>query len=244
MLEPVKVAFGQYMGRFYAGIQATTLPLKRYITRGLARSIVWAPSRMVDAAEEMHDQWLRAERDGVATRPQDLPVIIVAMARDYTPTGRDYTHQVADPQWVMLPDDPKERRFKLRTIAGDIRIQIAIFASDEPSARSLAAQWLLFVDSTDNRRFMAEQTFAGIKTRWPVQIESPEAPVMSIASEAKNLTILAVDLTLHASLPLFDAPAPGDPNDGKGIPGTDDPAGYPLVAHLPITDLPPDSPLP
>lgn len=40
--------------------------------------------------------------------------------------------------------------------------------------------------------------------------------------------ILALDLTLKVEVPLFDAPKPGDPNDGKGIPGTDDPAGYPL----------------
>lgn len=59
-----------------------------------------------------------------------------------------------------------------------------------------------------------------------------DAPAMSIQTEAKNLTILAIDITLKAEIPLFDAPAEGQPNDGKGTPGTADPAGYPLVQEI------------
>ena len=55
---------------------------------------------------------------------------------------------------------------------------------------------------------------------------------MSIQTEAKNLTILAIEIMLKAEIPLFDAPAEGQPNDGKGIPGTADPAGYPLVQEI------------
>ena len=233
MLEPVKDAFGQFMGRFYSEIVPTTKPLTPYIARGLAKAIVWAPSRMVDSAEEMLAAWQRNDTDSATTRPADMPGMIVSMARDYTPTGRDYTRQIADAEQVMILGDDKERVFSLRTVAADIRAQVAIFAMDEPTARSLAAQFLLFLDATPNRRFTARYTFAGEQMDWPVQIESTDSPAMSIGTEAKNLTILAIDLTLKATIPLFGAPAPGQPSDGKGTPGsTSDPSGILLVAQV------------
>lgn len=239
MLEPVKDAFGQFMGRFYSEIVPTTKPLTPYIARGLSKAIVWAPSRMVDSAEEMLAAWQRNDTDSATTRPADMPVMIVSMARDYTPTGRDYTRQIADAELVMVPGDEKERAFGLRAIAGDVRAQIAIFAQDEPTARSLAAQFLLFLDAAPNRRFTARYTFAGEQMDWPVQVESTDSPAMSIGTEAKNLTILAIDLTLKATIPLFSAPAPGQPNDSKGTPGSaSDPAGHPLVIRVDIEATP------
>ncbi|MCM1128963.1 MAG: hypothetical protein NC211_03665 [Alistipes senegalensis] len=234
MLEPVKVAFGQFMGRFFASVVSTTKPLNSFVSRPLSQAIVFAPARMVDAAEEMLNKWMQTDVHPAPTTPHNLPVIICAIAKDYTPTGRDYTRQVADRQMVMIPGDEKERLFGLRTAAGDVRAQCVIFATDEPSARSLAAQFALYLDETMNRRFKAVFRFAGIDTEWPVQIESPDSPAMSIASEAKNLTILAIDVPLKVEIPFFDAPKHGEPNDGKGIPGTDDPAGYPVVVDIPI----------
>lgn len=234
MLEPAKIALGHFLGRFFASLTPTTKPLGKFVKRPLSRAIVWAPSRMVDAAEDMLSLWMRADLDSAPTKPPELPVIIVAMAKDYTPTGRDYTRQVADQAMVIIPHDPKERVFGLRTVAGDVRAQLAFFAMDEPSARSLAAQFLLFIDATINRRFEAIYQFAGMDTAWPVQIDTPESPALSISSDAKNLTILAIDITLHVEIPLFDAPGPDQPNDGKGIPGTDDPAGYPLLNTIDV----------
>lgn len=237
MLQPVKIALGEFMGRFYQSLVATTKPMGGYLTRGLGTSIVWAPTRMIDMAEEMLSLWMRSDLDDAPTTPPELPVMIVAMAKDYTPTGREYTRQVADPILVMIPEDEKARAFGVRCVAGDVRVQLAIFAHDEPTARSLAAQFLLFLDATPNRRFMARYTFAGLVTEWPVQVESPDAPAIAIQTDAKNLTILAIDITLHAEIPLFDAPAEGQPNDGKGVPGTDDPAGYPLVTEVATTSM-------
>jgi hypothetical protein len=232
MLEPVKVALGEFMGEFYSGLVATTRPMQEFVNRGLSKSIAFAPARMVDSAEDMLRAWLKADKDA-QTSPPLLPAIIVALAKDYTPTGRDFTRQVADRMMVTLPGDEKERIFGLRAIAGDVRAQIVIFASDEPSARSIASQFLLYIDETMHRRFYARWRFAGIESAWPVQLETPDVPATSIASEAKNLTILALDVTLKAEIPLYDAPAAGEPNDGKGTPGdADDPAGYPGMESI------------
>ena len=68
---------------------------------------------------------------------------------------------------------------------------------------------------------------------WPVQIESPDVPAMSIQTDTKNLTMLACDVTLRASIPLFNAPADSDPNDGKGTDGDpSDPSGYQVVVQV------------
>ena len=59
MSEEVKAAFGGYMGAYYHSLVPRTKSMQEYITRGLATSIVLAPSRMVDLAEEMLAAWQR-----------------------------------------------------------------------------------------------------------------------------------------------------------------------------------------
>lgn len=240
MIEPIKKAFGEYLGRFYASIVPTTKGLETFVKRGLSQSMVFAPSRMIDAAEDMLASWQRNDSNNAPSAPAKMPVVIVALAKDYVPLGRDFTRQVADPVLAIIPADKKERAFQLRSMAGEIRTQLCIFAHDESSARSLAAQFLLFLDASHNRRFNAFYEFADMRLPWPVQIETPETPASSIQTEAKNLTILAIDLTLRASIPLFEAPKLGKPNDGKGVPESNDPAGYPLVTDIHITSQTPD----
>ncbi len=233
MFEPVKVGFGHYMSGFYNTLVPTTKSMPEFLGRGFGKSVQWAASSSIDAAEEMLASWQRNDTDDTDTKPAKLPVIICAVARDYTPTGRDFTRQIADSMPVIIPGDDKERVFGLRTIAGDIRCQIVIFAADEPTSKSIASQFCLYLDAVPNRRFHADWTFAGVTTQWPVQIESVDMPVVNSPTGLKNVVIMAIDLTLKAEIPLYDAPKVGDANnDGLGIPGTDDPAGYMKVVQI------------
>jgi hypothetical protein len=225
MFDPVKAALGEYMVGFFKNIIPTTLPLKNYVIRNAGAAMLWAPARMVDAADQMLAAYQRSDPDGEASTSSKLPVILIALAKDYVPTARDYTRQIADREMVVLPDDPKERLFGLRMASGDLRAQIAIFTSDEPTARSLAAQFSLYIEEADKRRFNATYEFAGIQFSGAVQLESTDIPAIAVQTESKNLTIYAIDLTLHAAVPLLDAPKEGEPNDGKGT-GPDDPSGY------------------
>lgn len=228
MLEPIKVGLGEFMGRFYAGLSPTTKPMYEYLGRGLGKSIQWAPTRMIDSAEEMLAAWQRNDTDSAPTKPYKFPVIIVAMARDYIPTGRDFARQIADSESVMLPGDDKERHFRLKTISADIRAQVAIFASEEPTARSLASQFCLFLDATGNRRFRARYDNPMAESEdWPVVVETQDVPFISARGDAKNMVILVADITLKATIPLYSAPSVTDENnDLSGIPGTNDPSGY------------------
>lgn len=236
MFQPVKVAFGEYMGDFYRSISATTKPMIEFRNRGLEKSIAWCPSRMVDAAEEMLSQWQRNDTDNAPTNPSKLPVILVAMAKDYVPTAREFTRQIADRQLVSLPDDAKNRMFGLRYISADIRTQIAIFAADEPTARSIAAQFCLYIDAMSNRTFDSFHEFAGFKLPFGIQLETSDAPAMNIQTDAKNLTILAIDLTLRCAIPMFDNPTDSEPNDGLGTDGDiNDPHGYLVVVETATT---------
>ncbi|GAB4059214.1 hypothetical protein [Uliginosibacterium sediminicola] len=231
MFEPVKAGFRQFVAAFYAQVQPTTPALAEFAARGLFDSVAMASGRMVDQAEEMLAAYLRDEHH-TATAPARLPVILLAMAVDVIPTGRDYLRQLAAPEWVTIPGDPKERAFKMRTASNDLRAQVVIAAQNEPTARSLAAQFLLYLDAAPNRYFNSVHRFAGVDTDWPVEIETADVPFVRVQTDAKNLHLLAGDLTLKATVPLFMAPAAGEPNDGKGVPGTSDPAGYPLVSDV------------
>lgn len=232
MFEPVKAGLGGFLQGFYGQVVPTTRPLQEFVGRGFPYCFAWAPARMVDLAGDMLAAWQRNDTDQAATKPPKLPAVLVAMAKDYTPTGRDFTTQIADPVDVMIPGDDKARYFQMKLIAGDVRAQLAIVASDEPTAKSLAAQFLLYLDSPSRRGFLARYPFAGIEHEYPVQIEAPDNPAMSVDTGTKNMTVLAIDLTLKCSVPLFIAPKIGEANDGKGVPGTADPAGFPLVEEV------------
>ena len=234
MYEPVKIAFGQYLGHFFSGgIAPTTRYLTEYVRRPLNQAILWAPGRMVDMAEEMLAAWQRDDSRGKPTPGYTMPVILVALAKDATQSGPEFNRSLGTPEYVVLPDDPKDRLFKLRTFAADLRAQLAIAAHDEPTARALASQVLLWLEAFPNRSFRATYRFAGFDLDWPVHVALPDQPAALVPTDAKNLTLLTLDLTLRPTIPLYQAPRPGEPNDGQGDPeNPDDPAGYPFLLEI------------
>lgn len=236
MFEPVKAGLGDFMRGFYRSVVPTTTPMREFVARGFPYCVAWAPSRMIDKAEEMLSAWQRNDTQQSDTRPPKMPVVLVAVAKDYTPISGDFGTQISDATEVMIPGDAKGRYFEMRMIMGEVRAQVAVFAQDEPTAKSIAAQFLLYLSSPSNRGFYASFPFAGVDNRFPVQFESRDSPAMNIDTGANNLTVLAIDLTLRCSVPIFNAPAEGESSDGQGVPGTDDPAGYPLVQEVGIND--------
>lgn len=232
MFEPVKEGLGEFLQGFYAELVPTTKDMNEFVTRGFPYCFAWAPSRMIDQVNEMLEAWQKNDTEQSTMKPHRLPVIIVAISKDYTPVMHDFGTQISDPIDVQFPEDPKGRYFRMKMIAGDIRAQVVIIAGDEPTAKSIAARFSLYLDSPSRRAFHGMYRFAGLQHAYPVQIESPDNPASSIDIGSKNMTCLAVDMTLKATVPMFMAPKVGEANDGKGVPGTDDPAGYPLVQEF------------
>ena len=240
MFQQLKDGFGRYMNRFFDQLVPTTQPMYEYRRRPFGYAVMMPPARMIDQAEDLILKYIRSDMQkgiGGATRPHNLPLILVAFARDVTPTPRDYGRQIANEEWVTLPGDEKERAFKIRTVASDVRVQCAVFASDEPTARSIAAQFILFVDATQNRRFWVDYEFAGVPLKFPAQLETTEAIAPLSPTENNSLTVLAIDLTLKCTIPLIHGAKNEDEADNKGIVGDEyDPAGYRLVEAVDIHD--------
>lgn len=231
MFQPIKIAFGEYMSRFYETIVPTNPTIQKFCERGLSKSIAFAPARLVDTAEEMLNQWYKADinSDG-STRLSKLPAIIVGVSKDVLPTARDFTRQIADEIEIILPQDTLNRVFKIKTIATEVRCQIVIFAHEEDTAKSLAAQFLLFIDGISNRRFKAHYDFYGYDLDFPIVLETPENPASEVKTDAKNITILTIDINLHATIPLLFHPLENQPNDARG--NEKQPSGFPITKRI------------
>lgn len=228
MFEPVKIAFGEYLQGSYRDMVATTPTMKEFKSRGFAYCFAFAPSRMVDKAQEMLDAWQRNDTDQKPTTPPKFPVVLVGFAKDYSPTGREYTRQIVDELPVIIPEDPKQRYFKVKTVSADLRVQIAVISADEATAKSIFGQILLYIDSPTRRGFDAVYEFAKLQVRYPCQIETPDLVASNVEVGSNNVTMLVTDLNLHCTVPIYSAPSDDEPNDGKGT-GKDDPSGYRVV---------------
>jgi hypothetical protein len=230
---PIKEAFGRYMGAFYGQIIGNTQFVAEFAGRGLAKSIAWAPGRMIDQVEDMLTTWRKNDTSGTVDATPYLPVMIVAMEKGFTPSPMDFSRSVADEVDVMIPSDPLQRVFKMRAVAADLRCQVVIMAPDDASAKSLAMQLHLWANQSVNRRFYAKYPLAGLNEPWPVVLETPDLMAVSVpaAEGVKNLTILTVDFQMRATIPLLICPTATEPHDSKGAGTASDPHGYLVVVR-------------
>ncbi|APQ14642.1 hypothetical protein BJP27_24015 (plasmid) [Pseudomonas oryzihabitans] len=226
---PLDEAFGRYIGRWYAQLYGDTQATAEFAARGLAKAVKMAPGRMIDNVESMIQAYQR-DQQGPHGKNATLPVVMVALARDYIATlgewgGRQLPRTLgvftvaegaiegAPPSW-----------YGMRTAMHDVRAQIVVIAADKHSARSLAAQLGLYLGDMANRHFKAVHTFGQYRIETPVTLENSDIAFM-VAGETKTMTILAGDITLKVQTPFFDAPKLGQLNDGS----SNNPPGYPLV---------------
>lgn len=230
---PLDLAVAKLMARWYASIYGDTAAVQEFATRGCKFAVKLAPGRMSEDAEEMLKAY-RRDQQGEHGANAKLPVVIFALARDYVGTGGDWGARPMPRQLVTFSDAqgavPGQLRsyYGLRTAMHDVRVQVAIFAADKQSARSLAAQFAMFLgDFGENRQITAEHRFGQYTVQAPAVIENPDMAFM-VAGEAKNMTVLAGDFTLKVTTPFFDAPKVGELNDGS----TNNPPGYPLVQEI------------
>jgi hypothetical protein len=234
--DPIKAAFGRYMGDYYSQLIADTPALREFAGRGLAKSIVWAPGRMVDQVEEMMTAWRRNDTSAATQPTPFVPIMIAAMAKDYTPAPDSYAVPQANYVDVMVPGDPLQRAFKMRAVMAHVRTQIAIIATEESTARSLAMQLHVFACASVNRRFHANYPLVGVNEPWPVTLETPDILAVNTPNDAKNLTILVADIMLLATVPMLSAPKGSEPHDNKGAGTAGDPHGYLVVTRGDISN--------
>lgn len=229
-MNQLRYGYARWLDAFHRYFAPTTRATEEWVQRDLATAIVMAPGRMVDSAEDMMAAWRKNDNTGQPGMSSHLPVVITALAKDYVPAGGEYSRQLAREVDFTIPDDPKARVFRLRQIQGDRRAQLLFVAPEEASARSMALQFCQWITDFHWRRFTVPYEFAGMVHEWPVVLETPDVMPQAVDLGQKNITGLVVDLNLRETIPVFVAPRPGEPNDGKGTPGNpSDPAGFPVV---------------
>lgn len=224
----IKAGFSAYMRTFYNGLVADTSGLLEFTGRGIERCLMWASDRMVDDAEAMLASYRKNQNSPTPDAGALFPVILMAMSKDYVPTTGDWGGRQIGRQMVKIADDPGASIYGYRQAMGDIRTQIAIFAADSQTARSIAAQLALYIGEIPNRRFYYTHKWGQYSLQMPVMLETPDVLFSEVKTDQPNSSILVTDLTLRTVIPYLDAPKAGDPNDGT----TNNPPGYPAVEQV------------
>lgn len=215
------------MRRWYENALTGDSPaLQSYLERGIERAILWAPDRMVDAAEEMLVMYRQNDNPGPPGKRSLLPIVLLAMAKDYAPTMGDWGGRQVERRLVQLTDEPNASTYGYRQAMGDIRTQVVIIGPESTTARSMAVQFCWYIGNVQNRRFKAPFQWGQYTLEMPVMVETPDIQFMNVATdEQTSASVLVADLALKVTIPYLDAPKIGEPNDGSGR----NPPGYPAT---------------
>lgn len=213
MFEPVIAGLCEVLREFHSSVVPSSKPTRRFARAEFSGAVRLIPQaeRMIDAVNEL-----------LARSRLSAPVLLAALDNDWIPGS---AHPVSDTANVTFPLDTKGRQFRMRTVDGEIRAQLAFCASSERAASQLASLFAEHLQSV-GVDFYAAHEFAGLWHGLPAMIEIPENPAISVDTGSRRLAVVAINLSVRVTVPLFMAPRPGEPNDGKGVPGTNDPAGY------------------
>jgi len=230
-LYPSKLAFAEYLARWYQTVYGDTQATEEFALRGVSQSIKLVAGRMIDDVQAMLESYQR-DQQGEHGKNSKLPIVFLALARDYTTTGGDWGGRQVSRRLVRLEEGEDASIYGLRMAMHDLRAQLVVMAADEGSARSLAAQLGLFVGDMANRRFVATHEFGQYKVPAPIMIENPDL-MFGSAGSSKTMTILLADLTLKVTMPYLDAPRPGEANDGTA----NNPPGYPVVSSVTVKHI-------
>lgn len=239
MSNEVKAGFGGYLRSWFDSLVPTTRAMQEYVGRDYPKAVFWGPGYQVDSIEDLLATYRANDNSGAPGTSANLPVTIATMSRDYLPAVEWQGRTAGEDQWVIIPDDPKERIFKMREAQVECRTQLVFISADEVTARSLAVQFHAFASKLQNRRFPWKLPFAGVTSYFHATIETPDLFINGVPLEQKNLTAMTMDLNLRLVLPFIFGPKGSEANDGKGTDGDlADPHGFPYVKEITVRELP------
>lgn len=232
LTTPVRAALGRWMVAFRADYQPDTAAAAEWKARSAPTAMAFPPGRMVDAVDAMLDSWRSNDNSGRAGTSAFLPMVFVAVARDYTEAPGEAGRPQLDRIPFVFPDDAKERVFEVRQISADIRAQVVVVASEIVTAGSIMGQLCLW--EKRRRSFRSTFLWSGFESEWPIQVV--QADRMAVDSpQGEHMAVLTLDLTLRAAMPLFYSPTGSEANDGQGTVGSEsDPPGFPVVGQIDV----------
>lgn len=230
--DQIKIGFAQYLKRWRDGLYADyadTKAVQAFMAKPFNQAVMVASSRMVDDAEAMLVAYQK-NKNGEDGKSTLFPVLLFAMDENFIGTGADWGGDQIGRTMQQIEEGGSWYGYK--HVMQDRRLQMVIIASEGGSAQSLAAQLSSFIKEPSNRYFDAEYQFGQYKVPMPQTLESVRVDWMEVKPDGvKNIKILVADLTLKCSIPFFDAPAAGAPNDGSDK----NPPGYPAISGLELS---------
>jgi len=223
--DQIKDGFGHYLQRWRDGLYADyadTKAVKAFMAKPFAEAVKFASGRMVDDAEAMLEAYQK-NKNGPPGKTTLFPVLLLAMDENFVGTGADWGGDQIGRTLQQIEEGGSWYGHK--HVMQDRRLQMVLIASEGGSAQSLAAQLSSFIKEPSNRYFNAVYQFGQYNVPVPQTLESVRIDWMEVKQDEKNIKILVADLTLKCTIPFFDAPADGAPNDGSDKV----PPGYPVV---------------
>lgn len=225
--DQIKIGFAHYLKRWRDGVYpdyADTKAVKAFMDKPLSDAVKWTAGRMVDDAQAMLEAYQKNE-NGPKGQTTLFPVLLLAMDDTLMGTGADWGGDQTGRTMQQIEEGGSWYGHK--QMMADRRLQMVIIASEGGSAQSLAAQLSSFIKEPSNRYFNAVYQFGQYNVPVPQTLESVRIDWSDVKPDGlKNIKILVADLTLKCTIPFFDAPAVGAPNDGSDKV----PPGYPTVA--------------
>lgn len=201
--ERFQRAWGVLLSRFRSWSLADTADCRHWKTRPIKEAIRACAGRMIDDAEAMLDQYRRNEN--VGNTPGSTAILPVMMtAFEPMPTIPDTASVKGVPYWlsIQVPTDPSQRYARLRTIPTAIRAQVAFFSANPHTAFSLASQFCAFLtDEYDRQLPLVCDMGGGITDTWQLTVLDNTLFPSRVPTEAKNITIITVDVTLAGLIP-------------------------------------------
>lgn len=196
--EAFQKSWGNVLKDFREWLLPDTADLTHWKTRPLKEAIAACPSRMVDDAEVMLSEWRKNQNSNDTGMTSFLPVVLTAF--DSVPSPPDASSIRGVPDWmpVILPQDPQKRMVRMRTIPIAVRAQIAIFTDNPHSALMFASQFCAYLTSETKRVMtLTVNVGDGITDDCEFVVLDNSLYPSKVSSEAKNLTIFTVDVTLN-----------------------------------------------
>jgi len=219
LITPVKAAVGAWLASFHAQAYPDTPANAEWVARDPKQACAFARGRMVDSVGDMIASYQKnANNTPKVSTAAVLPILLAAIADEYTETPTDQGRMGGATQEVIFPFDTAKRIFHVRTVPADFRMQVAIAASEQPSVLSLIGQ--LAAWSVTNYRATAIYPFdyLGVTFPWPVRIVPGER--MSIATPlGEQIVVMTMDFTVRVAMPMIYTPKAGDAIDIATPPG-------------------------
>lgn len=200
--EAFQKSWGNVLKDFREWLLPDTADLIHWKTRPLKEAIAACPSRMVDDAEVMLSEWRKNQNSNDTGMTSFLPVMLTAF--DSVPSPPDASSIRGVPDWmpVVLPQDPQKRMVRMRTIPIAVRAQIAVFTDNPHSALMFTSQFCAYLTSETKRVMeLTVNVGDGITDSCELVVLDNSLYPSKVSTEAKNLTIFTVDVTLNGVIP-------------------------------------------